>query len=500
MLDIFTYINNLNKNEKISFKSYCRSKSSKITEYEKLFDSISKNKIQNLSDLKLYIKNSTWQPKQLYNLKKILYLHLNQAFSQKNLHRSITIDLNDQLSDIENLYNQGLYDPAIDTLQAAAMRALDHELFHYFLNLHFWSQAIFIASHKKTNLPISEKKCLQILAEIQNLNLLYREIMDLRVKSIQPRSTKWLHEIQNFQSQINQIQPNKLQSQTAKKRHHEIKALLAYLLAESDTEYQHIQKAIAASQKITHFAQTHIYEYTHLLSRQLILSKKNEPHKYPQYQAEILALADTHPNKQLRLRIQKLCRHTELIRLLDKRDYRAGLQLIPQTLSFLHIYTQELIPDEQISFHYMIAYFQLACGEYIAALKQITFIINTYQRRTKPDLYGFTYILFLIVHFELGNATLLNHLGKNAYYYLQKKERLFKTEKLLILFFKKLNQKKITLSTEQMFLQLQKKLHTTLKNPYETKVLAYFDVTLWIQAKLQNSTMEQSITTPVPNI
>lgn len=493
MIDIFTYINNLNKNEKISFKSYCRSKSNKITEYEKLFDTILKNKIQNLHDLKLHIQKSDWQPKQVYNLKKILYLHLNQAFSQKNIHRSITLDLNDCLSDIENLYNQGLYDLAISNIQVASQKALQHELYHYFLNFHHWSQAIFIATNKKTKLEITEKKCLEILTEIQNLNLLYREIMDLRVKSIKPRSTKWIHEIQNFQSQIQQIQPNKLQSYTAKKRYDEIKALLAYLLGESDTEYLHIQKAIAASRQILHFTQTHIYEYTHLLSRQLILSKKNEPHQYSKYKTEILALADTHPNKQLRLRIQKLCLHTELIRLLDQRLYRAGFDMIHQTLSFLHTYAHELIPDEQISFHYMIAYFQLACGEYIAALKQINYIINNYQRRTKPDLYGFTYILFLIVHFELGNATLLNHLGKNAYYYLQKNERLFKTEKILILFFKKLNQKKISRSTQQMFLQLQKQIHTTLKNPYETKVLAYFDVTLWVQAKLQDTTMEHCL-------
>lgn len=493
MTDIFKYILNLDKGEKISFKHFCRQKSKDVTNYEQLFNIIEVNKIDTDKDLEAYLHSQNLHFNNLSNLKNILFKKINEAISQlpataHSIHSAL-----EDLQQIEHFYNQGLYRNMLPLIKKAYHQFIACEQFKYVLILMDWSRKLNNVSDLAVVIESDEQKILTILNQLNELNNDYEEKIAWRSEVAKPRNKDFAQKIKKWESHYFQIDEKNLLSHSARKRYYEILALIEYFKNNTQSELHNIEKAIAAALQIAQFENNHPLEYIHLQSRRLILSKTLNMEQYPVIRQEMIDFGNRiiTINKLAGIKTVRLTLHTEIIRLINERKYIEAEEKINESKEFLTKYHDFIKDKERISFLYLNVYIKIALGKYVDGLKYVQEIICDFKKNVRPDLYGFSQILFLLIHFEIGNKNLLSYLGRSAYYYLHKNKRLFQVEKEIIALFKKSN--KMTKPAESILYlrNFEHKLIELLKDDYERRILHYFDFELWIKARLQDKTMAE---------
>lgn len=130
-----------------------------------------------------------------------------------------------------------------------------------------------------------------------------------------------------------------------------------------------------------------------------------------------------------------------------------------------------------------LAWFSL--GNHREALRWLNKTLNNSDVSLRPDVLSFARMFMLILHYELGNIDLLDHLGKSSYGYLFKKNTLYRSEKILLKFFSEKLPKLVTEAQRlKAFQNLKEKLaqHAETENILQT--LSPFDFLEWIDDKI----------------
>ena len=83
------------------------------------------------------------------------------------------------------------------------------------------------------------------------------------------------------------------------------------------------------------------------------------------------------------------------------------------------------------------AYIYFGSGHYALAASSINKILNDTDENIRQDIYAFARILNLIIHYELGNRELLEYIVKSTYRFLHRRNRLYKSEQLIVAFVQK---------------------------------------------------------------
>jgi len=119
------------------------------------------------------------------------------------------------------------------------------------------------------------------------------------------------------------------------------------------------------------------------------------------------------------------------------------------------------------------------------------------QNAEKPlrddDLSSSAQLLSLIIHYELGNDSLLPYIIRSIYRTLKSKENISKIELAFIDFFRKklhpgISQKELVAA----FANLAGKIKAIAQDPFEYKIIIeYFDYVSWLESKIEDRTMEE---------
>jgi hypothetical protein len=123
-------------------------------------------------------------------------------------------------------------------------------------------------------------------------------------------------------------------------------------------------------------------------------------------------------------------------------------------------------------------------------------IVNSHDQNFREDIYIFSRLFSIIIHYELGNYELIDYLVKSTYRYMlkKKKERGIEpmTEKVFLKYMRKIARyydkpKKV----QQAFEDMYKELSETLKDPNEQIALRYFDFPEWAKNKMKNPALKE---------
>ena len=105
----------------------------------------------------------------------------------------------------------------------------------------------------------------------------------------------------------------------------------------------------------------------------------------------------------------------------------------------------------------------------------------------REDIQAYLRILGLIVHYELENTNQLAYYERAAARFLSKKNRLLKSEKAILHFFRKKIYKMDTKAEiVKAFAELKKEITVYLKDPFEERSFANFDIISWLNSKIEN--------------
>jgi len=183
-------------------------------------------------------------------------------------------------------------------------------------------------------------------------------------------------------------------------------------------------------------------------------------------------------------------------------NYKRGLEGLPKVEKWL---TENLYyhnKAELIVMQLGIAIIYIGNNKYRQALKWVNRILDNRELDgIRKDVHGFVRIVNIIVHYKLGNDSLLPGQIKSTYRYLLTKSSLFKVEKAVLEFLSK-NRSKIKSQRERikLFKLLRDELDEIMSDPVEAKAKGYFDISAWLSSEIEGKSMEDVVKLSFKNL
>ena len=148
----------------------------------------------------------------------------------------------------------------------------------------------------------------------------------------------------------------------------------------------------------------------------------------------------------------------------------------------------------KIMLWYFTAYNNYALKNYREALKMIQKIMNT----TNEDMeeFSFAKLLLMFIHYDLKNYELLEYQVRSYQRLMQRTDRLYKCEKVLLDFFDTVSGADTNKIRQQQLDDLKKKVTKLFKTYYERGLSFYFDLESWINSQLTGKDFAQLIQRP----
>ena len=200
-----------------------------------------------------------------------------------------------------------------------------------------------------------------------------------------------------------------------------------------------------------------------------------------------------HINENISLKLFKYTYVHEFNGLFMKGDFSHGVLLMEKIKPRIEEYIDRLDDHSRVIMYYKIASLYVGAGDFSEALVWLNRIINTEKGHLREDIHGFSRILLLICHYELGHTDVIDYYVRSTYRFLLKTENLQVFHKYILNFLKRLNN---NLSEQELILRFQRLLEQMLplfENPYEKRAFIYFDIISWLESKIKHRPVEELI-------
>ncbi|HMI78475.1 MAG TPA: hypothetical protein VK484_06755 [Ferruginibacter sp.] len=155
--------------------------------------------------------------------------------------------------------------------------------------------------------------------------------------------------------------------------------------------------------------------------------------------------------------------------------------------------SNEFSMKSRIMLWYFTAYNHYAMKEHKAALKMIQKIMN--NANEEMEEFSFAKLLLMFIHYDLKNYELLEYQVRSYQRLLQKTERLYKCEKIILDFFKLVSATDSKKVRQQQLEELKEKVNRLFKTYYERGLSFYFDIQSWIESGLTGKDFAQVVQT-----
>jgi hypothetical protein len=166
----------------------------------------------------------------------------------------------------------------------------------------------------------------------------------------------------------------------------------------------------------------------------------------------------------------------------DSGQVVAGINMIPTVRSFLD-QNKGFVPREyNILFHYQFAYLYFMDGSFSKALREVNTVLSHRYSAERNDIVGYAQFLNLIIHYELGNNTVLKYSVDASRRFLKKRGSLMEFEKVLLKLFSN-----ISTQPERQHVQLFHKVYKKLFGSpalINASQLDYLDFDYWLDSKI----------------
>jgi hypothetical protein len=504
--ELFQLIKSLSKSEKRYFK-LSSSLQSGDKNYMKLFDAIEGQDEYDEPALKkkfakeIFIKHLPSEKNHLYSL---ILKSLRGFYADK----SAAAILQEQLRNIELLFDKALYKECGKIIRKAKKMAYDYEKYYFLLDLIGWEKILIEEEYlmgkfdKDLNKLVEEEsECLEKLRNLAEYQILYSKINYAFRRGGYARSDEEqviVDEIANY---------------------HLIKGKNTALSTKAATACYYIKGLCATTERnldesFTNFKRVGtIMENNPMIMRELpkryVKALNNVMFAYMDYKdwdncfAMIDKLKGLTKQKgfesiDVQLQLFTFPHNAELLACINKGDCEKGKrEVIPAILKGLEKYDGKINNEEVMLFYYNISRAYFGCGDFKGALKYINLVLNDSEAGLREDVYAFARLVNLIIHYELGNYDLLDYTIKSTKRFVSKSKNNYKFENVFLKDFKKLLKNKNSEDMHKLFVDFRAELTDVLKDPYEKAANEYFDFLSWLDSKIHKKSFTDIVKSQV---
>lgn len=503
---LYDLIQSLTKNEKRYFK-ICAAKHviGGKNNYVKLFDYIAGQKEYNEEAIKVKFKNENFI-KRLSAAKYDLYHLILKSLNEYHQGKSIKFLLRDGLNSIQVLMDKALYSHCLKLIQTNKSLAYKFDEFQYVLEiLEEERKAIRKMGsgvEMKEEIEKINEESIAIQERLNRIGEFVRigaEVQKLVNQFGRPRNDE---EMAQFTAIIDNDAwrfPEDELTNKEKVQCFMAKSLYYYAIREQEKSYQYSKKRVEIYEEHADVISDH---GTYLGALYNLEVTANSIKKYDESQAvrqRIKAFAERFPDKLTvnnQVQIFKSL-NNELIYYTDTVQFEKGIALVDDLYAGMEALKGKLGRSDEIILLYNITILYLYADKPHIAIKWLNKLLNHPSATYREDIYSFSRIINLIIHFELGNFDVLPYYVRSTYRFLEKANRKFKVEEAIVNFIRK-KQPYIAegdkVKTRAAFKELLDQILTFIEEPDEMGCLDYFNIVSWLESKVENKSYKEVYT------
>jgi len=497
---LFFLIKSLKPSEKRHFRLHVDSADDKAdTLYIQLFNVLDKQK--SFDEQEILSKISRLKSSQLSNLKANLYKQILTSLRQKNKNNSAEIMLRELLDFTQVLYSKGLYKASLNMLEKAKKIALNKKLnTHKYLILEFErkieSQHITGSMSPKATQIISETNA--VLDNITLENSLSNLSLFLYGRYLKHGYIKNEDELDKISVEFKDRLPamdKRTITFNQKQSLYKSYIWLYNMSQDFANSYRYAIKWVDLYEEFPGMIVHQIPNYLkarHNVLASLFMSRRAD--KFIPAYTEYCNLEFTYSSfTQNEKSLYYLYKYIHGINsFFITGDYHLSIEFTKNLESVLKTKKYNWDNHRIIDFQYKLGCVYFGQANLDRSAFFLNKICNIVTPNFKEDIQCYARILNLIVHFDLGNETLVSYQIKSVYRFLLKMDQLQKVLQEIFKFLRKTTQI-LEEDLKDEFISLRARLSILEKEAFERRPFLYLDIISWLDSKIYNISMQEAI-------
>lgn len=497
--ELFDLIKSLTKSEKRFFKLSSNLQSGEKN-YMKLFDVIEKMDEYDEDLLKKTLSGEKFL-KHLPSEKNHLYKLILKSLRSFHADNSISSVLRQEIKNIEILYKKALFSECNKLVARAKQLAKENEKFYYWFELINWEKVLLEEAYESgrfdTDLDALIKEETEVIEKLRNVaeyQILYSRINYVFRRGGFARNAAEKDVVDHISDYHLIKGKNTALSARASSICFYIKGLCAATnrnYQESFKNFLRVKEIMDTNEPIrADLAVRYILAHQHLIycyidSRDYDASFRliNE-----------LRAMDNEPGFDTvasQVRIFTTTYLAELITYIRMGSFSKAVDLVEEILNKVAVYGEKINKEQEILFAYYTACAYFGHGQSKTALFWINKVMNDNEQNLRQDIYSSSRLLNLLIHYELGNYDLLEYILKSAFRYLNKNQKDYKVDNLILRYIRKLSRLGPPESNIKTLKEMRAELEEVFESSSERVVLDYFDFLAWLDARIEHVTMSE---------
>lgn len=499
--ELFKLIKSLTKSEKRFFK-LSSSLQSGEKNYLKIFDYIEGQDDYNEAELKEFFKGERFikhLPSEKNHLYKLILKSLRSYYSEQSINSS----LKQEIKNVEILYNKALYKECEKFVSRAKNTAKKYEKFYYWFELINWEKKLLDSAYESGQFDTDLDKLIEeeeyVIARLRNLaeyTIIYSKINLIFRSGGFTRNEKERKVVADIANHHLIKGKNTALSSKAASICYYIKGLCAATNRNYSDSYQFFNrtKEILDNNPFikVDVSQRYLMALIHLLRCYI------DSEDYGKARDLINEIRSLEGKKgfnsiDIAVRIFGNSYNQELVLLHKLGEFENSVKLIPKIEKERQKFEDKLSKEMEILLTYNSAYSYFGVGDYKKALQYLNIVLNDNEQNLRQDIYSFSRIFNLVIHYELENYDFLEYVIKSTNRYLSKQERDYVIEITCIKYIRKLAKTHDPIGKLELFEEMENEVKELLKDENERVILEYFDLPSWIHSKRERIKFDEAV-------
>ncbi len=495
--DLFRLIKSMSKSEKRYFKLQAGVHTiGEKNVYVKLFDIIDKMDIYDEDSILKKYKGEKFT-KNLFSAKNYLFNLILRILTVYNAESSIDIKLRTMLSELDILFEKGLYKQFKSVLARAEKMARENEKYYY-LAILLERKAVYILTQvygEKGRYDIDSlgMEILEVLEKIKysfEYKLLYEKLFFLIKETEYDVLRGEKTRLENFIKNPLLVDDSNAVSASSKFFYYSILAFYNLHTGNYEKSYEYRKILNNILEKIPNimnlYPRNYLSNVINLASVCSRMKNYDEMHFYISKLRQILNMKFENEKsfKDIRSKVIVSLADMELASYISSCRFEGIENDIRRIVSDTEKYTLDYEDSRKIIIYNSAAYLYFINKNYTKALELVNKTLNYSNTAPEQKIHIVARIFGLIIHFEMENYELLEYTLNNTKIYFKKSNRLYSFEKCIFDFMKKSLGIADNNKMNDLFKKLKYDLGKIHANAEQDNPLELFDIMSWIESKI----------------
>lgn len=495
---LFRLIKSLSKNEKGYFKKYY-SGGAKSSNYLDLFDAIDKQDTYDEEALVKKFRKETFV-KQLSVTKHYLYNQVLKSLRSYNTQNMANALINDAIENSEVLFTRALYPQSFDELAEALEKSVHYDqplkqleikarerALHLEIAAKNWNEQIGQNIEDTKQILEDYTVYLELFGIYYKLMFFWRHERTIRTEQ-QAEEFKQLmeHPLVNGEPHVTSFYMRQL--------FYTIHMIYNFITNNDEKSFDNMQRILRMWDDTPHMKTIEPVKYISAVNNYF-----NNCYKIQRFDLirDYLATFDAtfaERNDAVQAILFENFSSFKMVLLYAENKFDDIINLLNETKEGIKQFAGQINPVRilLLRFNSMILYW--IQGDLSSAIDSANEILDEKNVDLRRDVQAATRIIYLILHYEIDNAVMLEHAVRSSKRYLQTRDKYYETERVFFKHFLQLNHSSDKHERMEVYKALHKELtHLITELPLEKNFLQTFNIFNWLDAKIEGITLKEFI-------